>query len=199
LKALDKISKLLNQHSDVIEMDMKIISALGPDKILKLLSTLEQMAQLVEDNKDTVNIVETLNNVIKQKTKKEVIMNFKELIVNEGNVTNALIVALEATVKTLKSQVSKGDEKRAKTSIESIKQLLTSIESKGLNEGKSVDGVPAESVKSFFDEIEDVIIQPNGTSVRVRGSKGGKFADYYGDYKSEKEAKGILKEIEKCI
>ena len=66
--------------------------------------------------------------------------SFREWInesnLNEGNINNALVVALEATVKTLKMQIKKEDEKAAKISIESIRQILDNIEKKSITENK---------------------------------------------------------------
>ena len=55
---------------------------------------------------------------------------------NEGNINNALVVALESTVKTLKIQIKREDEKAAKKSIESIRQILDDIEKKSITENK---------------------------------------------------------------
>lgn len=46
-----------------------------------------------------------------------------------------------------------------------------------------------------FDVIEDVIIQPNGKSIRVRGTKDGKFADVYTDYNNKEVAKAAFEKI----
>lgn len=46
-----------------------------------------------------------------------------------------------------------------------------------------------------FDKIDDVIIQPNGKSVRVRGSKDGKFTDCYVDYAHKEVAQEVAEKI----
>ena len=60
----------------------------------------------------------------------------RESKLNEGNINNALCVALESTVKTLKIQIKREDEKAAKKSIESIRQILDDIEKKSITENK---------------------------------------------------------------
>ena len=56
-----------------------------------------------------------------------------------------------------------------------------------------------KDIVNKFDEIEDAIIQPNRKSIRVRGTKDGKFADVYTDYSDEKIAKEVLKKVQSFI
>lgn len=48
-----------------------------------------------------------------------------------------------------------------------------------------------KDIVNKFDTIDDVTIQPNGKSLRVRGKKDGKFADVYTDYNNKEAAKGV--------
>lgn len=56
-----------------------------------------------------------------------------------------------------------------------------------------------KDIVNKFDEIEDAILQPNGKSIRVRGTKDGKFADAYEDYSDTKIAKEVLKRVQSFI
>lgn len=50
-------------------------------------------------------------------------------------------------------------------------------------------------IVDLFDVIEDVIIQPDGKSIRVRGKKDGQFADYYQSYNYVKVTKEVAKRL----
>lgn len=64
-----------------------------------------------------------------------------------------------------------------------------------LNEQKT--NLPSKDIMKMFDKIDDVIIQPNGKSVRVRGEKDGEFADVYVNYSSKEGAEAVYKELGK--
>ena len=50
-------------------------------------------------------------------------------------------------------------------------------------------------IVDLFDVIEDVIIQPDGKSIRVRGKKDGQFTDYYQSYNYVKVTKEVAKRL----
>jgi len=56
-----------------------------------------------------------------------------------------------------------------------------------------------QDIVKKFDEIEDVIIQPDGKSIRVRGTKNNKFADFYETYSNKKIATEIFKKINNFV
>lgn len=56
-----------------------------------------------------------------------------------------------------------------------------------------------KDIVNSFDKIEDVIIQPNGKSIRVRGTKRGKFADVYADYTYPQVAQEVFKKVQNFI
>ncbi len=56
-----------------------------------------------------------------------------------------------------------------------------------------------KDIADKFDNIESAIVQPNGKSIRVVGTKGGKFADVYTDYKNAKVAQEVVKKVSALI
>lgn len=50
-------------------------------------------------------------------------------------------------------------------------------------------------IVDLFDVIDDVIVQPDGKTIRVRGKKNGEFADYYQSYNYMKVAKEVAKRL----
>lgn len=52
-----------------------------------------------------------------------------------------------------------------------------------------------KEIVEHFDTIDDVIIQPNGTSIRVRGTKHNDFADAYIDYTHKEVAQEVAKKV----
>ena len=56
-----------------------------------------------------------------------------------------------------------------------------------------------KDIISKFDEIEDCIIEPDGLTIRTRGTKSGKFADDYSHYKNKKVATEIHKKVSQFI
>ena len=70
---------------------------------------------------------------------------------------------------------------------------------KELVEGKVEKGLDYREIVKRFDKIDDVVVEPDGVTVRVRGEKSGKFADYYGTYTHNKVAKEVAKKLENFI
>jgi hypothetical protein len=68
-----------------------------------------------------------------------------------------------------------------------------------IEEGTVVKGTNWKDIVNLFDKIDDAIIEPNGTTIRVRGTKNGKFADTYQDYSDKKIAKEVLKKVQAFI
>lgn len=64
-----------------------------------------------------------------------------------------------------------------------------------LSEGKIEKGLSWKEIVEKFDVIEDAIIQPDGKSIRVRGTKNNKFADAYVEYKNSKVAEEVHKRV----
>ncbi len=56
-----------------------------------------------------------------------------------------------------------------------------------------------KDIISKFDEIKDCIIEPDGLTVRTRGTKSGKFSDDYSTYKNEMVATEIHKKVSQFI
>ena len=56
-----------------------------------------------------------------------------------------------------------------------------------------------KDIVQSFDDIDDIIIQPNGKSIRVRGTVKGKYADMYVDYNNKEAAEGVFKNIKASI
>lgn len=50
-----------------------------------------------------------------------------------------------------------------------------------------------------FDLIEDVIVQPDKMSIRVRGKKNDKFHDFYKTYQNKKVANIVAQKIKMFI
>ena len=48
-------------------------------------------------------------------------------------------------------------------------------------------------IVDLFDVIEDVIIQPDGKSIRVRGKANGEFMDFYQSYNYIKVTNEVAK------
>ena len=56
-----------------------------------------------------------------------------------------------------------------------------------------------KDIVQSFDKIEDIIIQPNGKSLRVRGKVKGKFADMYVDYNNKEVAQEVYNKIKSSL
>ena len=54
-------------------------------------------------------------------------------------------------------------------------------------------------IVDLFDVIDDVIVQRDGKTVRVRGKKDCEFADYYQSYSYTKVAKEVAKRLKYFI
>jgi hypothetical protein len=65
-----------------------------------------------------------------------------------------------------------------------------------VTEGYIEKGLTYDEIVSRFDTIEDVIIEPDGKTIRTRGKKDGKFADVYTTCKTSKIAKDIFAKID---
>ena len=50
-----------------------------------------------------------------------------------------------------------------------------------------------------FDLVEDVIVQPDGLSIRVRGKKDGDFHDFYKTYQNKKTARCVFEKIKMFV
>jgi len=74
--------------------------------------------------------------------------------------------------------------------MKSFREMVSENIQKGLNYN--------DIVKSF-DKIEDAVIEPDGKTIRVRGTKNSKFQDIYSQYKNKEVAKEVIKKVQNLI
>lgn len=68
-----------------------------------------------------------------------------------------------------------------------------------LLEGRIEKGLNYKVIVERFDVIEEAIIEPDGLTVRVKGTKNGKYADVYSQYKNARVAQEVLKKVTQFI
>lgn len=56
-----------------------------------------------------------------------------------------------------------------------------------------------KDIVTSFDEVTEIIIQPNGKSLRIRGTKDNNGADMYVDFNNKEVAKEVYEKVKATI